>query len=78
VKPTHRTFSLATHLLELAIWPPDDIGIDPFRGRTQLRLVQVVVVYPALDAWIDITSPVWVILQRNNVADALGDPAKTF
>src|SRR5262249_36186300 len=37
--------------LELATGPPDDIGIDPFQGRTQLRLVEVTVVGdPAADA----------------------------
>jgi hypothetical protein len=36
---------------ELATCPPDDIGIDPFQGRTQLRLVEVAVVGdPAADA----------------------------
>src|SRR5262249_20207844 len=33
--------------------PPDDIGIDPLQGRTQLRLVEVTVVGdPAADAWV--------------------------
>ena len=39
------------HSLELATCPPDDIGIDPLQGRTQLRLVEVAVVDdPAPDA----------------------------
>src|SRR5882672_9214798 len=32
------------HALELATCPPDDIGIDPLQGRTQLRPVEVAVV----------------------------------
>src|SRR5262245_61556277 len=51
VKPISRAFGLVTHPLELATRPPDDIGIDPFQGRTQLRLVEVAVVDdPATDA----------------------------
>ena len=39
------------HPLELATRPPDDIGIDPLQGRTQLRPVEVAVVGdPAADA----------------------------
>jgi len=39
------------HPLELAACPPDDIGIDPQQGWTQLRLVEVAVVGdPAADA----------------------------
>ena len=39
------------HPLELAAYPPDDIGIDPLQGRTQLRLIEVAVVGdPAADA----------------------------
>src|SRR5215831_367449 len=44
VKPISRTFGLVAHPLELATCPPDDIGIDPLQGRTQLRLVEVAVV----------------------------------
>src|SRR5438552_14966716 len=32
------------HPLELAAGPPDDIGVDPHQGGTQLRLVEVAVV----------------------------------
>ena len=38
------------HPLELATCPPDDIGIDPFQGRTQLRLVEVAVVHEEITA----------------------------
>ena len=51
VKPISCALGLVAHPLELATCPPDDIGIDPFQGRTQLRLVEVtVVVDPAADA----------------------------
>src|SRR5215208_4576734 len=51
VKPISRAFGLMAHSLELATCPPDDIGIDPLEGRTQLRLVEVAVVDdPATDA----------------------------
>src|SRR5215469_11732701 len=51
VKPISCALGLVAHPLELATGPPDDIGIDPFQGRTQLRLVEVtVVVDPAADA----------------------------
>src|ERR1700751_6095759 len=51
VKPISRAFGLVTHPLELATRPPDDIGIDPLQGRTQLRPVEVTVVGdPAADA----------------------------
>src|SRR5215471_12348383 len=51
VEPVSRTFGLVAHPLELAAYPPDDIGIDPLQGRTQLRLVEVAVVGdPAADA----------------------------
>src|SRR5262245_7479247 len=51
VKPVSRTLGLVAHALELAAYPPDDIGIDPFQGRTQLRLVEVAVIDdPATDA----------------------------
>src|SRR5262249_57322408 len=44
---------LVAHALELATRPPDDIGIDPDQGRTQLRRIEVAVVAdPAADAWI--------------------------
>src|SRR6201993_2811249 len=44
-------FGLVAHPLELAAYPPDDIGIDPLQGRTQLRLIEVAVVGdPAADA----------------------------
>ena len=53
VKPISRAFGLVAHPLELATRPPDDIGIDPFQGWTQLRLVEVAVVDdPAADAWV--------------------------
>src|SRR2546423_4119354 len=49
--PISSTFGLVAHSLELATCPPDDIGIDPLQGRTQLRLVEVAVVGdPAPDA----------------------------
>src|SRR5436190_23910219 len=51
VKPISRALGLVAHSLELATRPPDDIGIDPLEGRTQLRLVEVAVVDdPATDA----------------------------
>src|SRR5262249_51204337 len=51
VKPIPRAFGLVAHPLELATRPPDDIGIDPLQGRTQLGLVEVGVVGdPAADA----------------------------
>src|SRR5262252_4284158 len=51
VGPVSRTFGLVAHPPELAADPPDDIGIDPLQGRTQLRLVEVAVVGdPAADA----------------------------
>src|SRR5215469_15160229 len=51
VKPISCSLGLVAHPLELATGPPDDIGIDPFQGRTQLRLVEVTVVGdPAADA----------------------------
>src|SRR6266513_1139162 len=51
VEPISRAFGLVAHPLELAAYPPDDIGIDPLQGRTQLRLVEVTVVGdPAADA----------------------------
>src|SRR6266480_3135191 len=51
VKPISSSFGLVAHALELATRPPDDIGIDPLQGRTQLRLVEVTVVDdPAADA----------------------------
>src|SRR5215469_9811242 len=52
VEPISRAFGLVTHPLELAAYPPDDIGIDPLQGWTQLRLVEVAVVDPAADAWV--------------------------
>src|SRR5215469_14207220 len=51
VKPISRAFGLVAQSLELSTCPPDDIGIDPLQGRTQLRLVEVTVVGdPAADA----------------------------
>src|SRR5262249_48056725 len=51
VKPISRAFGLVAHALELATCPPDDLGIDPLQGRTQLRLGEVAVVGdPAADA----------------------------
>src|ERR1700746_22016 len=44
VEPVSRAFGLVAHPLELAAYPPDDIGIDPLQGRTQLRLVEVAIV----------------------------------
>src|SRR6202023_4041872 len=41
VEPVSRAFGLVAHPLEFAAYPPDDIGIDPLQGRTQLRLVEV-------------------------------------
>src|SRR5438094_489593 len=38
VEPISRTFGLVAHPLELAAYPPDDIGIDPLQGRTQLLI----------------------------------------
>src|SRR6516164_2716326 len=53
VEPISRAFGLVTHPLELAAHPPDDIGIDPLQGRTQVRLIEVAVVGdPAADAWV--------------------------
>src|SRR5215475_3379633 len=53
VKPISRAFGLVAQSLELSTCPPDDIGIDPLQGRTQLRLVEVTVVGdPAADAWV--------------------------
>src|SRR6201981_4268774 len=53
VEPISRAFGLVAHPLDLAPYPPDDIGIDPLQGRTQLRLVEVAVVGdPAADAWV--------------------------
>src|SRR5215470_16763856 len=53
VEPISCTFGLVAHPLELAAYPPDDIGIDPLQGRTQLRLIEVAVVGdPAADAWV--------------------------
>src|SRR5215471_9240794 len=51
VKPISRAFGLVAQSLELSTCPPNDIGIDPLQGRTQLRLVEVTVVGdPAADA----------------------------
>src|SRR5215468_261010 len=51
VEPVSRPFGLVAHPLKLAAYPPDDIGIDPLQGRTQLRLIEVAVVGdPAADA----------------------------
>src|SRR5438552_13402809 len=51
IKPISRPLGLATQPLELAARPADDIEIDPFQGRTQLRPIEVaVVVDPALNA----------------------------
>src|SRR5215211_4656965 len=50
LKPVSRPFGLPTQPLEFAARPADDIDIDPFKGRTQLRPVEVtVVVDPALN-----------------------------
>src|ERR1700756_432810 len=49
-KPISRALGLAAQPLELATRPADDIEIDPFQGRTQLRPIEVaVVVDPALN-----------------------------
>src|SRR5437764_3843324 len=51
VEPVPSPLGLMAHALELAACPPDDIGIDPLQGRTQLRPVEVAVVGdPAADA----------------------------
>jgi hypothetical protein len=51
VEPVPRAFGPIAHPLELAAYPPNDIGIDPFQGRTQLRLEGVAAVAdPAADA----------------------------
>src|SRR3974377_703446 len=51
VKPNASTFDPVAQRLELAPRPPNDIGIDPLQGRTQLHLVEVTVVgNPAADA----------------------------
>src|ERR1700720_346540 len=51
VKPISCAFGLVAQSLELSTRPPDDIGIDPLQGRTQLRLVEVAVVAdPAANA----------------------------
>src|ERR1700687_5763726 len=53
VEPNSRAFGLVAHPLELAAYPPDDIGIDPLQGRAQLRLVEAAVLGdPAADAWV--------------------------
>src|ERR1700756_1633233 len=44
VKPISGTLGLVSQSLELSTGPPDDIGIDPLQGGTQLRLVEVAVV----------------------------------
>src|SRR5262245_24345857 len=51
VKPISSSLGPMAHPLELAACPSNDISIDPFEGRTQLRWVKVtVVVEPAADA----------------------------
>src|SRR5262245_55584752 len=51
LEPIPCTLGLVAHPLELAASPPDDIGIDPLQGWTQLRLVEMaVVVDPAATA----------------------------
>src|SRR5438477_5710194 len=51
LEPISSALGLVAHALELAARPPNDIGIDPLQGRTQLRLVEVAVVDdPAADA----------------------------
>jgi hypothetical protein len=50
VKPISGTLGLVTQSLELSTGPPDDIGIDPLQGRTQLRLVEVAVVGDPIEA----------------------------
>ena len=50
VEPVSRTLGLMNHPLEFAACPSNDIGIDPFQGRTQLRRIEVTVVGdPAAD-----------------------------
>src|SRR5215831_7997982 len=52
-EPDARPFGLVAHPLELAACPPNDIGIDPLQGRTQLPLIEVAVVAdPAANAWV--------------------------
>src|SRR5260370_30316585 len=51
IKPVSRALGPMDHPLVFAASPSDDIGIDPFQGRTQLRRIEVaVVVDPAPDA----------------------------
>src|SRR6516225_3232489 len=51
VEPVSRTFGPVAHAFELAACPPDDIGIDPLQGWSQLRLIEVAVVGdPTADA----------------------------
>ena len=50
-EPVSCPLGLVAHPLELAASLPDNIGIDPFQSRTQLRLVAVAAVGdPAADA----------------------------
>jgi len=44
VEPISCSLGLMAHPFELPACPSNDIGIDPFQGRTQLRLVEVAVV----------------------------------
>ena len=44
LEPISSALGLVAHALEFAARPPNDIGIDPLQGRTQLRLVEVAVV----------------------------------
>src|SRR5262252_6197763 len=49
-KPISRSFGLVTQPFELTARRADDIDVDPFQGRTQLRPIEVaVVVDPALN-----------------------------
>src|SRR5512147_2900580 len=70
VEPISSSLGLVAQALVLAACPPDDIGINPLQGRTQLRLVEVAVVGdPAADARVVYRSqilqgPVTVVMQR--------------
>jgi len=83
VEPVSRAFGLVAHPLELAAHPPDDIGIDPLQGRTQLRLVGVAVVGdPAADARIVHLSQfgkgLVAAMMKRPAADISADPRQSF
>ena len=83
VKPISRSFGLVAHSLELATRPPDDIGIDPLQGRTQLRLVEVTVVDdPAADARVvhlrQLRQGLVAAVMQRPAADISADPRQSF